>query len=34
MLGEHTGATLRDLGYDDAAIEDLRRRRVIGGPPA
>jgi crotonobetainyl-CoA:carnitine CoA-transferase CaiB-like acyl-CoA transferase len=33
-LGEHTAATLRDLGYDDAVIEELRRRRVIGGPPA
>ena len=33
-LGEHTDATLRDLGYDAAAIDDLRRRRVIGGPPA
>jgi crotonobetainyl-CoA:carnitine CoA-transferase CaiB-like acyl-CoA transferase len=33
-LGEHTDALLRDLGYDDGAIEDLRRRRVIGGPPA
>ena len=31
-LGEHTEAILRDLGYDAAAIEDLRRRRVIGGP--
>jgi hypothetical protein len=25
---------LRELGYDDAAIEDLRRRRVVGGLPA
>jgi crotonobetainyl-CoA:carnitine CoA-transferase CaiB-like acyl-CoA transferase len=33
-LGEHTGAVLRDLGYDDGAIDDLRRRRVIGGSPA
>jgi crotonobetainyl-CoA:carnitine CoA-transferase CaiB-like acyl-CoA transferase len=34
LLGEHTTATLRELGYDDAAIDDLRRRRVIGGSPA
>jgi crotonobetainyl-CoA:carnitine CoA-transferase CaiB-like acyl-CoA transferase len=33
-LGEHTDATLRDLGYAAAAIDDLRRRRVIGGPGA
>jgi crotonobetainyl-CoA:carnitine CoA-transferase CaiB-like acyl-CoA transferase len=33
-LGEHTDAILGDLGYDAAAIDDLRRRRVIGGPPA
>lgn len=33
-LGEHTGVVLRELGYDDAAIEDLRRRRVVGGLPA
>lgn len=32
LLGEHTDATLRDLGYDAAAIDDLKRRRVIGGP--
>jgi crotonobetainyl-CoA:carnitine CoA-transferase CaiB-like acyl-CoA transferase len=31
LLGEHTVATLRDLGYDDAAIESLKARRVIGG---
>jgi formyl-CoA transferase len=28
-LGEHTDAVLRELGYDDAAIADLRRRGVI-----
>ena len=33
-LGEHTAAVLRELGYDDDAIADLQRRRVIGGPPA
>jgi formyl-CoA transferase len=31
-LGEHTTEVLRALGYDDTAIADLRRRRVIGGP--
>ncbi len=33
-LGEHTIAVLRELGYDEARIADLRQRRVIGGPPA
>jgi len=33
-LGEHTGAVLRELGYDNVRIADLRQRRVIGGPPA
>lgn len=33
-LGEHTEAILGDLGYDAAAIDDLKRRRVIGGPTA
>ena len=33
-LGEHTAAVLRELGYDEARIADLRRRHVIGGPPA
>jgi crotonobetainyl-CoA:carnitine CoA-transferase CaiB-like acyl-CoA transferase len=28
-LGEHTDAVLRELGYDDATIADLRHRRVI-----
>ncbi len=28
-LGEHTREVLRDLGYDDAAIEALRASRVI-----
>jgi formyl-CoA transferase len=27
--GEHTDGILRDLGYDDAAIADLRRRGVV-----
>ncbi|MEU6574827.1 CoA transferase [Streptomyces sp. NPDC046805] len=29
-LGEHTDAVLRDLGYDDAAITDLRGAEVVG----
>jgi formyl-CoA transferase len=28
-LGEHTDEVLRDVGYDAAAIADLRRRGVI-----
>jgi formyl-CoA transferase len=28
-LGEHTDAVLRELGYDDAAIADLRTRRIV-----
>lgn len=28
-LGEHTELTLRELGYDDKAIEGLRRQKVI-----
>jgi len=28
-LGEHTAAILRSLGYDEAAIADLRSKRVI-----
>ena len=34
LLGEHTEAILSGLGYDAVAIDDLRKRRVIGGPPA
>jgi len=30
-LGQHTASILRDLGYDDAAIADLRERAVVGG---
>jgi crotonobetainyl-CoA:carnitine CoA-transferase CaiB-like acyl-CoA transferase len=30
-LGEHTGTVLRELGYGDAAVADLRARGVIGG---
>ena len=29
-LGEHTDAVMRELGYDDAQIAQLRERRVIG----
>jgi formyl-CoA transferase len=28
-LGEHTDGILRELGYDDAAIADLRRENVV-----
>jgi crotonobetainyl-CoA:carnitine CoA-transferase CaiB-like acyl-CoA transferase len=31
MLGEHTEAVLHELGYDDAAIDDLRTRGVLRG---
>jgi crotonobetainyl-CoA:carnitine CoA-transferase CaiB-like acyl-CoA transferase len=31
LAGEHTTAILREIGYDDAAIADLRTREVIGG---
>ncbi|MBL8670177.1 MAG: CoA transferase, partial [Alphaproteobacteria bacterium] len=27
--GEHTDEILRDLGYDAAAIADMRKRRVV-----
>jgi formyl-CoA transferase len=30
-LGEHTGAVLRELGYADGAVADLRARGVIAG---
>lgn len=29
-LGQHTGEVLKDLGYPEAAIADLRRRGVVG----
>jgi crotonobetainyl-CoA:carnitine CoA-transferase CaiB-like acyl-CoA transferase len=28
-VGEHTDAILRELGYDEDRIEDLRKRQVI-----
>ncbi len=28
-LGEHTDAVLREIGYDDAGIEQLRRRGIV-----
>ena len=31
-LGEHTEAILNELGYDDAAITDLRTRGVLRKP--
>ena len=33
-LGEHTDAVLRELGYADGDIADLRRRSVVAGAPA
>ncbi len=32
-LGAQTQALMRELGYDDAAIDMLRKGGVIGGPP-
>jgi formyl-CoA transferase len=34
LLGEHGDEVLGELGYDAAAIAELRRRGVLGGPPA
>jgi crotonobetainyl-CoA:carnitine CoA-transferase CaiB-like acyl-CoA transferase len=31
-IGEHTDLVLRDLGYDDARIAELREAGVVGGP--
>ncbi|MET0146676.1 MAG: CoA transferase [Ilumatobacteraceae bacterium] len=30
LAGQHTDAVLRELGYDDDAIADLRARKVVG----
>jgi crotonobetainyl-CoA:carnitine CoA-transferase CaiB-like acyl-CoA transferase len=30
-LGQHTTSILREIGYDDAAIADLRERSIVGG---
>ena len=32
LLGEHTDAILRELGYDDTAITDLRRKGALRTP--
>ncbi len=29
MLGQHTDALLREIGYDDDRIADLRKRDVV-----
>jgi len=31
-LGEHTETVLRELGYDDAAVADLRTKGVLRKP--
>jgi crotonobetainyl-CoA:carnitine CoA-transferase CaiB-like acyl-CoA transferase len=28
-LGQHTDDVLRELGYDEAAVRDLRQRKVV-----
>jgi glutaryl-CoA transferase len=33
-LGQHTDEVLREIGYDEAAITDLRRRNVVTGKPS
>jgi crotonobetainyl-CoA:carnitine CoA-transferase CaiB-like acyl-CoA transferase len=33
LLGQHTDAVLRELGFDDARIDRLRRANVVGGGP-
>jgi crotonobetainyl-CoA:carnitine CoA-transferase CaiB-like acyl-CoA transferase len=30
LPGEHTEAILREIGYDEGAIADLRARKLIG----
>jgi crotonobetainyl-CoA:carnitine CoA-transferase CaiB-like acyl-CoA transferase len=34
VLGQHTDAVLREVGYRDADIADLHRRRIVAGPGA
>jgi crotonobetainyl-CoA:carnitine CoA-transferase CaiB-like acyl-CoA transferase len=31
LLGEHTAEILNGLGYDPAAIAQLREQRIVGG---
>lgn len=33
VFDEHSDEILRELGFDDAAIADLRSRRIVGGEP-
>jgi len=33
LLGEHTEEVLREVGYTDQGIAELRAAGVIGGPP-
>jgi crotonobetainyl-CoA:carnitine CoA-transferase CaiB-like acyl-CoA transferase len=33
LLGQHTDAVLRELGFDDGGIDRLRRDNVVGGGP-
>jgi crotonobetainyl-CoA:carnitine CoA-transferase CaiB-like acyl-CoA transferase len=33
LLGEHTVDVLRELGYDDNAVDDLLRTGAVAGPP-
>jgi crotonobetainyl-CoA:carnitine CoA-transferase CaiB-like acyl-CoA transferase len=30
LCGQHTDSILRELGYDDEQITDLRRRSIVG----
>jgi len=33
LYGQHTREILVELGFDDAAIDDLNTRRVVASPP-